>query len=142
MTWNWEEPAWPHFAYDAAALQPLEAEFLLHSGEFIGAFRHVSQDDQENLRIDLISDEALNTSEIEGEILDRDSVQSSLRYQFGLAEQQAGVPPAERGIAQMMVDLYLNFQKPLANQTIFGWHKMLMSWDRTVRTIGAYRIHP
>lgn len=84
----------------------------------------------------------MKTSEIEGEILNRDSVQSSLRHQFGLGEQQAGVPPAERGIAQMMVDLYLNFSKPLADETMFGWHGMLMSGDRTIKTIGAYRTHP
>lgn len=142
MTWNWEEPAWPRFACDAATLQPLETEFLLRSGQFIGAFKHVSPGDQENLRIDIIGDEALNTSEIEGELLDRESVQSSLRYQFGLAEQQPGVPPAERGIAEMMVDLYRNFPKSLTNQMMFAWHKMLMSGDRTIRTIGAYRTHP
>jgi len=142
MPWNWEEPTWPRFTYDVTALEPLEAEFLLRSGEFIGAFKHVNPGDQENLRIELISDEALKTSEIEGEILNRDSVQSSLRHQFGLGGQQAGVPPAERGIAQMMVDLYLNFSKPLTDETMLGWHGMLMSGDRTIKTIGAYRTHP
>src|SRR3982751_728183 len=112
MAWDWKEADWPRFTYDAAALDPLEAEFLLRSGEFIGAIKHVSPEDQDNLRIELISDEALKTSEIEGEILNRDSVQSSLRYQFGLGDQEAGVAPAERGIAQMMVDLYLNFAQP------------------------------
>ncbi|QPF89201.1 Fic family protein [Bradyrhizobium commune] len=139
MRWNWEQPTWPHFTYDAVALAPLEAEFLLRSGEFIGAFKHVSQGDRENLRIEVISDEALKTSEIEGEILNRDSVQSSLRHQFGLGDQQAGVSPAERGIAQMMVDLYLNFATPLTGKTMFGWHGMLMSGDRAIKTIGAYR---
>ncbi|EJN16297.1 hypothetical protein PMI42_00132 [Bradyrhizobium sp. YR681] len=142
MSWNWEEPTWPQFTYEAAALEPLEAEFLLRSGEFIGAFKHVRPDDQENLRIELISEEALKTSEIEGEILNRDSVQSSLRHQFGLGDGQAGAPPAERGIAQMMVDLYLNFAGPLTDETMFGWHSMLMSGDRTIKTIGAYRTHP
>ena len=141
MAWNWEEPTWSHFTYDATVLEPLEAEFLLRSGEFIGACKHVSQADRENLRIELISDEALKTSAIEGEILNRDSVQSSLRHQFGLGEQEAGVTPAERGIAQMMVDLYLNFSKPLTDETMFGWHSMLMSGDRTIKTIGAYRTH-
>ncbi|WP_316176347.1 Fic family protein [Bradyrhizobium sp. SZCCHNRI1073] len=142
MAWNWEGPTWPNFTYDATALEPLEAEFLLRSGQFIGAFKHVSQDEQQNLKIDLISDEALKTSEIEGEILNRDSVQSSLRYQFGLGEQQAGVPAAERGIAQMMVDLYLNFSTPLTDETMFAWYSMLLSGDRTIRTIAAYRTHP
>ena len=76
MKWNWEQSGWPDFVYDPAALQPLEREFLLRSGEFIGAFRHIGADQQDMLRIELIGDEALKTSEIEGEILNRDSVQS------------------------------------------------------------------
>src|SRR6266852_1255877 len=103
MAWNWQQPDWPQFKYDAAALEALERQFLLHSGEFIGAFKHIGQDDRDTLKIELISDEALKTSEIEGEILNRDSVQSSLRQQFGLGPSQRGVPPAERGIAEMMV---------------------------------------
>jgi Fic family protein len=81
MTWNWEQPDWPQFSYDPAALAELERQFLLRSGEFIGRFRHISADDQNILKIELISDEALKTSLIEGEILNRDSVQS-LRQQI------------------------------------------------------------
>ena len=109
MRWNWEQPDWPNFTYDSGALEPLEKQFLLQSGEFIGAYRHIGADDQETLKIELISDEAVKTSEIEGEILNRDSVQSSLRHQLGLGAEQPGVRPAERGIAKMMVDLYQNF---------------------------------
>ena len=109
MMWNWEQPDWPDFRYDSKALEPLERRFLLRSGEFVGAFRHVGIDDQLALRIELISEEAVKTSEIEGEILDRDSVQSSLRHQFGLGPERPGMRPAERGIARMMVDLFQTF---------------------------------
>ena len=61
----------------------------------------------------MISDEALKTSEIEGEVLDGDSVQSSLRQQFGLAAEGRRILPAERGIAELMVDLYRSFGDPL-----------------------------
>ena len=60
----------------------------------------------ETLKIDFLSDEAVKTSQIEGEILNRDSVQSSLRHQFGLGTERPGVKPQERGISRMMVDLY------------------------------------
>jgi Fic family protein len=141
MTWNWEQPDWPAFTYDPKALEALEHQFLLHSGEFIGAFRHVGESDQDLLKIELISDEALKTSEIEGEILNRDSVQSSLRQQFGLGPESLRIPPAERGIAEMMVDLYRSFAEPLGNKTLFGWHKMLMSRQRGLQVIGKYRTH-
>lgn len=143
MTWNWDKPGWPAFTYDSAALAPLECQFLLHSGEFLGACKHVGAADQETLKIELISDEALKTSEIEGEILNRDSVQSSLRHQFGLGlgTDDRRISPAERGIAEMMVDLYKNFAAPLTHETMFAWHRMIMSGERRIQVIGAYRSH-
>jgi Fic family protein len=142
MRWNWEQPDWPDFSYDSKALEPLEKQFLLQSGEFVGACKHIGADDQETLKIELISDEAVKTSEIEGEILNRDSVQSSLRQQLGLGQEAPGVKPAERGISKMMVDLYQNFATPLADKTMFDWHAMLLSGDTSIRVIGGYRTHP
>src|SRR4030088_1773347 len=139
MSWNWEKPDWPNFAYDSTALEPLEKRFLLQSGEFIGAFKHIGADDQDNLKIEIISDEAVKTSEIEGEILDRDSVQSSLRHQLGLGAERPGVTPAERGISRMMVDLYRGFATPLTDKTMLDWHTMLLSQDRSIKAIGRYR---
>src|SRR3954465_8470129 len=130
MSWNWEKPDWPNFAYDSAALELLEKRFLLQSGEFIGALKHIDADDQDTLKIELISEEAVKTSEIEGEILNRDSVQSSLRQQLGLGVETPGVKPAERGISRMMLDLYHNFGAPLSDETMFDWHAMLLEGDR------------
>src|SRR5438105_12959943 len=79
MTWNWEQPRWPQFTYDKAALEPLEKRFLLHSGEVVGTFKHVGTDDRDMLRIELISDEALKTSAIEGEVLDYISITRTSR---------------------------------------------------------------
>jgi Fic family protein len=139
VTWNWERPDWPAFTYDSGILEPFEKRFLLQSGEFIGAYRHVGADDQETIKIELISDEAIKTSEIEGEMLSRDSVQSSLRQQFGLGAELPGVKPAERGISRMMVDLYQSFAAPLSDQTMFDWHTMLLGGDRSLKGIGGYR---
>ena len=63
MSWNCEKPDWPNFTYNSAALESLEKRFLLRSGEFIGAFRHIGADDQDTIRIELIGDEAVKTSE-------------------------------------------------------------------------------
>jgi Fic family protein len=141
MTWNWEQADWPHFTYDGTALEPLEREFLLRSGEFLGVFRHVSANDRDQIRIDLISDEALKTSAIEGEYLNRESLQSSLRQQLGLSIETRRVPPAERGIAEMMTDLYLHFADPLSHHTLHSWHRMVMAGERRIATIGNYRQH-
>jgi Fic family protein len=141
MRWNWEQTAWPKFSYDSKSLEALERQFLRRSGEFMGVFRHVGADDRNALRIELISEEAIKTSEIEGEILNRDSVQSSLRHQFGLGPEVSNIPAAERGIASLMTDLYEHFQDPLDDATLFAWHNHLMGGDRSIKTIGAYRTH-
>jgi Fic family protein len=144
MAWNWQQSDWPEFRYSHAELERFEQAFLLSSGELLGAFRHVDQNDQDTLRIELISEEALKTSEIEGELLDRDSVQSSLREQFGLftaTSTARRVPPGERGIAEMMVDLYRGFDSRLTHKSLFRWHEMVMAGHRNIHTVGGYRKH-
>jgi Fic family protein len=141
MVWNWEQPDWPNFRHDQAAVEPLEKQYLLRSGEFIGVFKHVRPDDRDMLKIELISDEALKTSEIEGEILNRDSIQSSLRRQFGLEGDARQVPPEEHGISEMMVNLYETYAEPLAHDAMHAWHHMLMSGARNLKVIGGYRTH-
>ena len=141
MVWNWQIPGWPDFRYDAAALAPLEQRFLLSSGEILGAVHHVSPSERDQLRIDLLSDEAMKTSAIEGEMLDRQSVQSSLRRQLGLSPDSYPTKPREQGVAEMMVDVYSTYAEPLTHETLFRWHGMLLSHDRRLDTIGAYRQH-
>jgi len=89
----------------------------------------------------LITDEAVKTSEIEGEFLDRDSVQSSILRNFGLLADPRRVRPAERGIADMLTDLHTRFDQPLSHQMLFDWHSMLMSGRRDLQTVGQYRTH-
>ncbi|MUO80329.1 DUF4172 domain-containing protein [Agrobacterium vitis] len=141
MQWNWQRPDWPNFSYDIENMALLEQRFLQSSGEVIGAVRHFSDDDSNQLRIELLSDEAIKTSEIEGEFLDRASVQSSLRRQFGLNTDNRPVRPQERGIAEMMADVYKNWSGPLQHEDLFQWHSMLMAGNRYIETIGAYRRH-
>jgi len=141
MMWNWQQADWPKFTYDSKALESLERDFLLRSGEFIGAYKHVGENDQNALKIELISDEALNTSQIEGEVLNRNSVQASLRQQFGLGQDDHPVPPAERGIAEMMVDLYRTYDAPLKHETLFNLQKMLLAGDQRIGVVGGYRTH-
>ena len=141
MPWNWTLPDWPNFRYDASVLEAFEQKFLLSSGEIVGAVHHVSQPDREQLRIELLSEEAMQTSAIEGEILDRLSVQSSLRRHMGLDPDSYPTKPREQGVAEMMVDLYSGFADPLDHETLFRWHRMLLSHDRRLETIGEYRRH-
>lgn len=139
MSWNWQKTDWPKFRWDRARLEAAEKQFLVSGGVFVGTVRHLGKEERDQLTIEAISTEAVTTSEIEGEILDRASVQSSLRKQLGLATDERRVRPAERGIAEMMVDLYRSFAEPLSEEMLFHWHRMVMSGSHNLRDVGSYR---
>jgi len=139
MAWNWQRTDWPNFRWDRARLEAAEKQFLVGGGVFVGTIRHLGKEDRDQLTIEAMSTEAVTTSEIEGEILDRASVQSSLRKQLGLATDERRVRPAERGIAEMMVDVYRSFAEPLSEEMLFRWHRMVMSGSRNLRDVGRYR---
>lgn len=141
MPWNWQNPDWPEFRFHPELLAEREATFLRQSGVVVGTMRHFADAERLPLVIDLISTEALKTSEIEGELLDRDSVQSSLRRQFGLQTDARRVQPAERGISQMLSDLYQHSPDPVDQAAVFRWHTWLVQGRTDLKAVGAYRTH-
>ncbi len=83
MKWNWQQKDWPNFKYDQKELEKLESQFLQKTSFLLGAFKHLDENEKTLFKVELISNEALKTSEIEGEYLNRDSLQSSIQKQFG-----------------------------------------------------------
>ncbi len=141
MKWNWQQAEWPHFSFDPAKLDALEREFLKASGLLQGTYRHLNGDERSELTVSLISEEAYKTSEIEGEILNRDSVQSSIRRELGLQTDARKIPPSEAGIAKMVVDVHKRWKEPLTDKTLFEWNAMLMSGRPDLSDVGCYRTH-
>jgi Fic family protein len=141
MLWNWQRPEWPNFSWNPDLLRKAEEQFLVGGGIFAGTFVHLGAEDKDQLIVETLSTEAMTTSEIEGEVLDRASVQSSIRKQLGLGADQRRMGAAEQGIAEMMVDLYRSFDEPLSDGALFEWHRMLANGRRDLKQIGSYRTH-
>jgi Fic family protein len=141
MTWIWQHKKWPQFEYDSSLFEAFEQEFHINTGIVIGVISRLESNDLEHLKIEILTQEAVSTSGIEGEILQRESVQSFIRKQLGLKPGTVKVPANAAGVAEMMTDVYLNFDKPLTHDTVFLWHQMLMNGRRDIESIGNYRIH-
>jgi Fic family protein len=139
MRWNWQQGDWPGFSWNVARLQKAEALFLEGAGIAIGVSKHLDEADRSTLSVELMSHEAMDTSAIEGEALDRDSVQSSIRRHLGLAGDQRRAKPAEAGIAEMMVDLYERVGEPLLGSTLHQWHRLITNGRADLADIGRYR---
>jgi len=110
----------------------------LVSGQMFGAFSSLIGRDQDQLKIQLLSDEALLTSKIEGELLDRDSLQSSLQRQLGLRGDLRTIPPAEEGVSELLIEVYQNFDAALTDERLKRWHGTLMQGRQDIET-GHYR---
>jgi len=76
MPWNWQLPDWSDFTCDAARLATAEQQYLIGGGVLLGTVKYLGNEERNQLTVEAMSTEALTTSEIEGEILDRASVQS------------------------------------------------------------------
>jgi Fic family protein len=139
MKWNWQQRDWPDFAWDEKLLVKAEVLYLVEAGVHAGTAKHLDAEDREQLMIEAMSTEVLTTSAIEGEILDRASVQSSIRRQLGLTADRRKIGPAEQGASEMMVDLHRTFAKPLSHETLFRWHQLLTTGRRDLKHIGGYR---
>jgi len=139
MRWNWQQPDWPDFTWNPTRLARAEERFLLGAGVLIGTAKHLGDTELAQLSVDEMSVEALTTSEIEGEYLNRASVQSSIQRQLGLTTEDRRVAPAEQGISELMVSLYRSVPVPLSTEMLFGWHRMVMSGRKDLRDVGCYR---
>lgn len=141
MKWNWQEADWPSFRYSSSLHDEMERRFLIGAGVIVGALHHVDENDRQKLTLNLISDETIESSAIEGEILDRASVQSSLARHLGLSTERCRLGHAESGAAALTADLYRRYAIPLNEGILFEWHAMLMNGRHNIVDVGRYRTH-
>lgn len=142
MRWNWQHTDWPAFTFDEAALRPLEDSFLRDLGRLEGVSAILSEEEQLDITLEQIAGEAVQTSAIEGELLNRHSVQVSLRRLLGLATDHRKVDIAERRIAELMVALYRQYAAPMSHEALYAWHQLLMQGRVDIQSSGRYRQHP
>lgn len=141
MLWNWQKEEWPKFFWDTSALDDLEKRFIHLNGKMEGVQKYINEEQKLQLIVDLLSGEAVTTSAIEGEVLNRESVQSSVLRNFGLKTDYRKVNPAEQGVANLITDVYKNYKKPLTHHLLFNWHKMLCLGRTDLTDVARYRRH-
>ena len=139
MKWIWQLEDWTQFTYEEKNLSQYEQKFLDLSGQVLGALNHIEKEGRVELQIDIIRNEALQTSEIEGEYLDKDSVQSSLLNQFGLKVPRKNHLLKEKGISELLASVYQNWNTPLSHDLLKSWHYTLFQKQR--EDAGCYRAY-
>lgn len=139
----WERVDWPHFRWDGDRLSPVLEEAHLEQGRLLGRMERLGFDLKTKAELEAITEEALKTSEIEGEVLDLATVRSSVARRLGI--QDAAVVPEDRrveGIVEVTLDATKNFKVPITRERLFGWQAALFptgySGTRRIR-VGIWR---
>jgi len=140
MKWIWQQPDWPDFRYDNRALNDRELAFRLNSERLAGSFDALPIASREDATIDLMLSEAIKTSAIEGENLDRESVRSSLLSLIASDTLPDNSDQKAAGAAMLLVDVRKNWQIPLTHDLLGKWQSMAVPEQRYTPILrGAYR---
>ena len=143
MKWIWQQPDWPDFRYDNRALNHRELEFRINSERLAGRFDALPMASREDATIDLMLSEAIKTSAIEGEDLDRESVRSSLLSLIASDTLPDDSDQKAAGAAMLLVDVRKNWQTPLTHDLLGKWQSMAVPEQRYTPILrGAYRNDP
>lgn len=141
MPWNWQLPNWPKFNCDFNHIAQQERDFLLGVGSTFALLKNVGKEESSQFIVEILSLEGLESSRIEGEILDRESLQSSIRQQFGLKESNKREKANESRMASLICNVYETFSKPLSHEMLWKWHFNLFESQLHIADQGKYRSH-
>ena len=141
MKYNWQQKDWPNFTYSTEEVEPQLYEFSERAGKINALIESLPEEIRVETVIELLVAEAIKTSEIEGEYLNRKDVMSSIKKNLGLAPiQQKTNDKRAEGIAELMTDAQKSFDAHLSKEKLMSWHKMLMKGDSSLEP-GKWRTH-
>ncbi len=123
----WEQSDWPHFEWNETSLrQKLDAVRLLQ-GRLLGRTEDAPGLADLDVEMDALIQNAIRTSEIEGEFLDAGSVRSSVARQLGL--ERAGVlgrtTPESESLVELLLQATHQPDEPLSRAQLCQWQSML-----------------
>jgi len=145
--YTWQQPEWPAYIYNRNVLSPEMQQYLKQLGELSGIYGCMTTDDRAAVLVESVVSNAMDTSEIEGESLDRHSVRSLIKHFLQLAPPVAGrIPQKEHGVAAMMVENRKMISEPLSENYLHKLHELILSHERDnvlmKITLGQYRMSP
>ena len=139
--YNWQQKDWPNFKYDIAKANDWLFALAEKTGHFTGMLKALPAATQMEAVIDVMTVEAIKTSEIEGEFLSRKDVMSSIKKNLGLLTNKTNIKDKKaKGISELMVDVRKTFNEPLTKEKLFTWHTMLLN-NNAAMEVGKWRTH-
>ena len=134
----WEQKDWPQLTWDIKALSPLLSQVSREQGRLLGRMESLGFELRTEAHLRTLTQDVVQSSDIEGEKLDTEQVRSSIARRLGV--DIGGGVPADRnveGVVEMMLDATGNYATPLTEDRLFGWHAALFPTGRS----GMFKIN-
>jgi len=134
---------WPKFEWDQRSFAKQLVAVRHRQGRLIGRMQQLGFPLREEAVLQTLTEDVLKSSEIEGEILDKDQVRSSIARRLGM--ETAALPSGDRnveGVVEMMLDATQKYKEQLTQDRLFGWHASLFPTGRSGMrkiVVGAWR---
>ena len=123
---------WPNFRWNHETITSQLGAVRHRQGRLIGRMQALGFASREEAVLATLTEDVLKSSEIEGEILDKDQVRSSIARRLGI--DAGALLQADRnveGVVEMMLDATQRFDQPLNVARLFGWHGALFPTGRS-----------
>jgi Fic family protein len=122
----WEQPDWTEFRWASGVLLRPLGEARAKQGKLLGRMAGFGFDLRLRSHLDALTEEAVKTSEIEGERLDALSVRSSIARRLGVQDAAAGREDRRvEGVVDMLLDATQHHEMALTAERLIGWHAAL-----------------
>ena len=133
----WQRNDWPNFRWDAEALlEPMSRLSRLH-GLLNGRMSMLGFSEKNRSLLDAMTEELIGSSEIEGVMLNPNSVRSSIARRLGIEDDGLLVEDHYvEGLVDVMLDAVHKCKESLTDERLFGWHAALFPLGRS----GMHRI--
>jgi Fic family protein len=140
MPYNWQQKNWPEFLYNLDNEDDL-LSFNEQVWQIGGMLKAMPEDSKEEFILNTMVAEAIKTSAIEGEDLNRQDVISSIRNNLGLNEKPEKIRDKRaEGAGALMIAVSNTYAEPLTEKTLFAWHTTLLESSKRI-AVGAWRKH-
>ncbi len=122
----WQHANWPQMTWDEPALSTLVTACRQKQGFLLGAANMLGFDLQLQAQSIILEKEALETSAIEGELLDPAGVRSSVARKLGLPTAGMRTPDAKAdAVVDILLDAARHFNQSLSEERLKRWHAAL-----------------
>lgn len=139
-----EHADWPGMTWDAGALTHSLGLVRYRQGRLLGRMDALGFDLRDEASVLVLTRDVVESSAIEGELLDATEVRSSIARRLGVPMAGLMTPPSQRveGIVEVLLDATQRSNTPLTFERLWGWHAALFpsgySGMRRI-TVGAWR---